>query len=84
MAANWKSIYRSYTAEALTTEKASLQTGLQGGFVSQGSGSVSGTRDTSQLENRLQALVEVERERGGNAPQRTGTVDFSGNGRNVF
>ena len=76
--ANWKIIYRGYTGEALVAERESLQKGLQGGFVSQGSGSVNHQRDVTELRDRLQALTEVESERGDTTPQRVATVDFSG------
>lgn len=76
--ADWKSIYRSYTSEELAKEMESLNASLDGGYVSQGSGSVSGARDVTELRDRLAAATEVKRERSGQRTGRTAKVDFSG------
>jgi hypothetical protein len=84
MTAQWEEIYRGYTQQELTTELTQLKKSLAGGFVSQGSGSVSGQKDVMELRDRLQAATRVWNEKfsnGGNADSyrgRRGTVDFSG------
>ncbi len=74
---DWKIIYRSYNGDELDAEIASIKQGLKGGFTSQGSGSVSHTRDTTDLRDRLRAATEVKSERSGTAAPRQATVDFS-------
>ena len=76
--ADWLEIYRSYTAPDLAAEVVSLQAGLRGGFVSQGSGSVQNQRDLAELRDRLRAAVRVQGERSGSAAGRVARADFSG------
>ena len=80
-AENWMEIYRSYTGEELGEEIVQLKKDVRGAFSAQGSGSVSHSRDLSQLEARLQAAVRVQNERanrnGGNPSK--GQVSFRGN-----
>jgi hypothetical protein len=78
-AADWKVIYRGYSGEELDAEMASLRKSLAGGFVSQGSGSVSHTRDTTELRDRLKAATEVKNERSASSGvPRSAQADFSG------
>jgi hypothetical protein len=74
-------IYRSYETAELNDEIAQLKKDLRGAFNAQGSGSVSHQRDTTMLENRLQAATRVNNERAarGTGNGMKGTVDFSGN-----
>ena len=86
MTAQWEEIYRGYLQEELAKEMTQLKKSLAGGFVSQGSGSVTGSKDVAELRNRLQAATRVWNEKfansGGSNAQayrgRRGTVDFSG------
>lgn len=82
--ADWKTIYRAYTAEELTAEMAQLKKDLAGGFSSQSSGGTSHTREQAELRDRLNAATQVQRERSGSARSRRGVVDFSGNDLNDF
>lgn len=74
---DWIEIYRGYSGAELAEEKASLRKSLKGGFVSQGSGSVSHQRDLQELRDRLAAATRVSNEKSGNAPSRVAEVDFS-------
>lgn len=76
---DWKVIYRGYGGDDLNAEIARLQKGLAGGFTSQASGSVSHTRDTTELRDRLKAATEIRTERStpSRAP-RSAKADFSG------
>ncbi len=76
--ADWLEIYRSYTASDLAAEVVSLQNSVRGGFVSQGSGSVTNQRDLTELRDRLRAAVRVQGERSGRAASRVARADFSG------
>lgn len=81
----WEEIYRAYTREELTAEMTQLKKSLAGGFVSQGSGSVSGSKDVAELRDRLQAATRVwyDKYAGAASPAsqpykgRRGVVDFS-------
>ena len=77
---NWLEIYRGYTGEELDAEMVSLRKSLQGGFVSQGSGSVQHAKDVTELRDRLQAATRVRNEKSGRGRgMQVGRVDFSGN-----
>lgn len=76
---DWKITYRSYTSAELDAEIEKLKKSLDGGYVQQGSGSVSGARDVGELRDRLTAATEVKNARGGRQqPGRTAKADFSG------
>jgi hypothetical protein len=75
---DWLEIYRAYSGPDLDAEMVSLQAGLKGGFVSQGSGSVQHQRDLTELRDRLRAATRVKSERAGQAGGRIARVDFSG------
>lgn len=78
-ASDWKVIYRGYSGDDLDAEIARLQKGLAGGFTSQASGSVSHTRDTTELRDRLKAATEIKNERSKpSCLPRSAKVDFSG------
>ena len=80
---DWLEIYRAYTADELTAEMASLRKSLAGGFVSQGSGSVSHQRDLADLRDRLRAATRVQNERKRTLPPRRMIADFSDLGRST-
>ena len=75
---DWLEIYRAYSGPDLDAEMVSLQAGLKGGFVSQGSGSVQHARDLAELRDRLRAATRVKSERAGGSAGRVARVDFSG------
>lgn len=75
---DWIEIYRAYSGEELDEEMVSLRKSLKGGFVSQGSGSVSHQRDLTELRDRLTAATRVKSERSGNRKSQIATVNFSG------
>lgn len=76
---DWIEIYRAYESEELAAEILSLRKSLAGGFVQQGSGSVSNQRDLTELRDRLKAATRVTGERSGGRrlSSRVATVDFS-------
>ena len=81
---DWLEIYRAYSGPDLDAEMVSLQAGLKGGFVSQGSGSVQHARDLAELRDRLRAATRVKNERAGRAVAKVARVDFSGTGTSDF
>lgn len=85
-ASDWMEIYRSYSGTELDEEIAKLKKDLDGGYVSQSSGSTSGTRSVGELRDRLKAAVRVKNERSGGslADKRHGQVDFSSSSVDQF
>jgi ribosomal protein L29 len=74
--ADWKTIYRAYSGEELTTEIEELKADLKHGLRAQGGGGTSHERDLSELRDRLNAATQIQREKSGKKIYRRGQVDF--------
>lgn len=72
--ADWKAIYRAYTAEELATEMEELKKDLRGSYSAQASGGISHQREVRELRDRLRAATEVSQGEG--KVTRRGVVDF--------
>jgi ribosomal protein L29 len=87
MSANWDTIYRSYSDEELTEERAKIKKQLDNSYTSQNTGSKSYTRDIQMLERRMTSIATIMNERnaqsGGNSGL-SGQVDFGGNSMDDF
>lgn len=64
MSEEWVSIYRGYDDAALTDEIAFLKTQSRNLLQSQTVGQRGYTRSTAEVRDRLQAALQVQRERG--------------------
>jgi hypothetical protein len=76
---DWLEIYRSYTADELTAEIASLRKQSASTYTGQTAGNKSYTKDPALVAAKLRAATRVQSERGsGGADAFVGVADFSG------
>ena len=76
--ANWKVIYRDFTSQELTEERASLLKESKNLYLAQSIGGKSYQRSITGVEERLRALAEIKREQAGASYNDPSFVDFSG------
>jgi hypothetical protein len=75
--ANWKVIYRDYTAEELAAEESMLKEEVKSMYLAQSTGRKSFSRSITAPEERLRALTEIKRENRGDNYLEDSYVDFS-------
>lgn len=75
--ANWKVIYRDYTAEELAAEESMLKDEVKSMYLAQSTGRKSFSRSITAPEERLRALSEIKREKNGCDYLQDTYVDFS-------
>ena len=75
-------IYRGFTDDEITAERAALMTQRRG-YMAQSAGGKSYQQDLGRIDDMLQALTRVKNERSGpqvGGPGSRATADFSGYG----
>lgn len=75
--ANWKVIYRDFTGTELDDEEAFFKKEARNIYLSQAVGSKNYQRSITTIEERLRAIKEIRRERGGKDYYEETYADFS-------